>query len=73
MNYITDEHRRAFAKTKSPFDKVALVSCLVNGEPSAAIAWVDDYGETPVIVKPLFVAVTKSMKLGFAVPETKGD
>jgi hypothetical protein len=73
MNYITDEHRRAFEKALSPFDRVALVSCLVDGEPSAAIACVDDYAEPPIVIRPLFVAVTKRMTLVFAVPETKGD
>ena len=67
---ITEDHRRAFdALTSGRFDNFCLVSCFVNGEPTAAIAAVnvnphaEDDGEPEVLVSPLFVCPTAAMTL----------
>ena len=67
---ITEEHRRAFtALTSGRFDNFCLVSCFVDGEPTAAIATVnagppaEDGGEPGYLVSPLFICPTAAMTL----------
>ena len=67
---ITQDHRRAFeALTSGRFDNFCLVSCFVDGEPTAAIATVnispraEDCGEPEYLVSPLFVCPTAAMTL----------
>ena len=67
---ITADHRRAFeALTSGRFQNFCLVSCFVDGEPTAAIAAVnvtppaEDGGEPEYLISPLFVCPTKAMTL----------
>ena len=66
---ITPDHRRAFeALTSGRFQNFCLVSCFVNGEPTAAIAAVNispgqDGGAPEFLISPLFVCPTKAMTL----------
>ena len=67
---ITEEHRRAFtALTSGRFHNFCLVSCFVDGEPTAAIATVnisppaEEGGEPDYLVRPLFVCPTAAMTL----------
>ena len=66
---ITEEHRRAFeALTSGRFDNFCLVSCFVDGEPTAAIATVNispdqDGGEPEYLISPLFIFPTGAMTL----------
>ena len=67
---ITEDHRRAFeALTSGRFDNFCLVSCFVDGEPTAAIAAVnvtppaEDGGEPEYLINPLFVCPTRAMTL----------
>ena len=67
---ITEDHRRAFeALTSSQFDNFCLVSCFVDGEPTAAIAAVnlsplaEDSGQPEVLIRPLFVCPTAAITL----------
>jgi len=62
---ITGELRDLFNAIRNPdYGNFALVSCFVNGEPSAAICAVGKNEETKEwIIGPLFVAVTPGMHL----------
>jgi len=67
---ITEEHRRAFtALTSGRFHNFCLVSCFVDGEPTAAIATVnaappaEDGGEPEYLISPLFICPTGGMTL----------
>ena len=66
---ITPDHRRAFeALTSGRFQNFCLVSCFVDGEPTAAIAAVNvgpaEYGGEPdYLISPLFVCPTAAMTL----------
>ena len=67
---ITPDHRRAFeALTSGRFDNFCLVSCFVNGEPTAAIAAVnvtppaEEGGEPEYLISPIFVCPTAAMTL----------
>ena len=66
---ITADHRRAFeALTSGRFHNFCLVSCFVDGEPTAAIAAVNicpgqDGREPEYLISPLFVCPTKAMTL----------
>ncbi len=67
---ITEEHRRAFtALTSGRFHNFCLVSCFVDGEPTAAIAAVnagpaaEEGGEPEYLISPLFVCPTGAMTL----------
>ncbi len=67
---ITEEHRRAFtALTSGRFHNFCLVSCFVDGEPTAAIATVnisppaEEGGEPDYLIRPLFVCPTAAMTL----------
>ena len=42
---------------------VALVSCFVNGEPTAAIAVMTQHKDESWTIQPRFVAITPEMKL----------
>ena len=67
---ITADHRRAFeALTSGQFQNFCLVSCFVDGEPTAAIATVnvslpaEEGGEPDYLISPLFVCPTDVMTL----------
>ena len=66
---ITADHRRAFeALTSGRFHNFCLVSCFVDGQPTAAIAAVNvspgqDGGEPEYLISPLFVCPTAAMTL----------
>jgi len=67
---ITEEHRRAFtALTSGRFHNFCLVSCFVDGEPTAAIATVnisppaEEGVEPDYLISPLFVCPTAAMTL----------
>ncbi|MCY4440694.1 MAG: hypothetical protein OXE53_10875 [Deltaproteobacteria bacterium] len=67
---ISEEHHRAFeALTSGRFDNFCLVSCFVDGEPTAAIAAVnvspsaEDGGQPEVLIRPLFIWPTAAMTL----------
>ena len=67
---ITPDHRRAFeALISGRFQNFCLVSCFVDGEPTAAIATVnagpaaEEGGEPEYIISPLFVCPTAAMTL----------
>ena len=67
---IREEHRRAFeALTSGRFHNFCLVSCFVDGEPTAAIAAVnvdaarEEGGEPEYLISPLFVCPTGAMTL----------
>ena len=67
---ITEEHRRAFtALTSGRFHNFCLVSCFVDGAPTAAIATVnisppvEEGGEPDYLISPLFVCPTAAMTL----------
>ena len=66
---ITEDHRRAFeALTSGRFENFCLVSCFVDGEPTAAIAAVNispgqDGGESEYLISPLFICPTGAMTL----------
>ncbi len=67
---ITADHRRAFeALTSGRFQNFCLVSCFVDGEPTAAIAAVnvsppaEEGGEPEYRISPLFVCPTAAMTL----------
>jgi hypothetical protein len=73
---ITAAHRDAFeALLSGAFSNFALLSCFVNGEPSAAIVAVNRDGED-YLIKPLFVSVTPGMSLadhdGVAPSDARG-
>jgi hypothetical protein len=60
---ITASHRKAFSALLSgEYGNFALLSCFVNGEPTAAIVAINDNGGEYEIT-PLFVAVTNGMLL----------
>ena len=60
---ITRKHKQAFdALSSGKFNNFALVSCFADGNPVAAIAAVTQ-AEGDYIISPLFVSVTKQMKL----------
>jgi hypothetical protein len=60
---ITAEHKRHFkALMSGEYNNFALFSCFVNGEPSVAIVVIEGEGEESKI-HPIFVAVTKGMRL----------
>ena len=67
---ITKDHRRAFETlTSGRFDNFCLVSCIVDGEPTAAIAALnvnppaEDGGEPEYLISPLFICPTVAMTL----------
>ncbi len=66
---ITPDHRRAFeALTSGRFQNFCLVSCFIDGEPTAAIAAVnvspaEDGSEPNYLISPLFVCPTAAMTL----------
>lgn len=61
--HITPAHRAAFnALTGGEFTNFALLSCFVDGRPSAAIVAVTR-DEADYVLSPLFVAVTPFMVL----------
>ena len=67
---ITADHRRAFeALTSGRFQNFCLVSCFVDGQPTAAIAAVnispsaEEGGEPDYLISPLFVCPTAAMTL----------
>ncbi len=67
---ITEDHRRTFeALTSGRFDNFCLVSCFVDGKPTAAIAAVNvsppaqDGGEPEYLISPLFMCPTPAMTL----------
>ncbi len=67
---ITADHRRAFeALTSSRFQNFCLVSCFVDGEPTAAIATVnagpsaEEGSEPHYLISPLFICPTAAMTL----------
>ena len=61
---ITPEVKAMFeALISGEYGNFALVSCFVNGEPTAAIATINESGEGGMDIQPLFVAVTPSMKV----------
>ena len=63
LTNITEEHKRWFAAISSPeHTNIALVSCFVDGAPTAAIAVVTEDGPG-YKVTPLFVAITSEMIL----------
>lgn len=56
---ITAEHQRHFkALMSGEYSNIALFSCFVDGEPSAAIVVIESK------IHPIFVAVTEGMRLG---------
>jgi hypothetical protein len=60
---ITADHRAAFeALVSGDCRNFALFSCLVNGEPAAAIVSVNEDGGNYAIT-PLFVSITPSLSL----------
>ena len=73
MSNITPGHVRVFQAIRSQlYDNITLASCTVNNEPGVAIVMVDDCGEGKVAVMPLFVAITRNMKIQFP-EETESD
>ena len=67
---ITEDHRRAFAAlTSGRFHNFRLVSCFVNGEPTAAIATVnadppaEADGRPEYLISPLFIYRIRAMTL----------
>ena len=66
---ITEDHDRAFeALTSGRFDNFCLLSCFVDGEPTAAIAVTvsppaQDGGEPEYLITPLFICPTAAMTL----------
>ena len=65
---ITEEHRTALeALTSGEYDKFALFSCFLNGQPAAAIVAVtahlpdDKDGESEFHIKPLFVSIVDGL------------
>ncbi len=67
---ISEKHHRAFeALTSGRFDNFCLVSCFVDGEPTAAIAAVtvnppaQDGTDPEYLISPLFVCPTPAMTL----------
>ncbi|MCA6355228.1 hypothetical protein [Phenylobacterium sp.] len=61
--HITPAHREAFdALTGGAFTNFPLLSCFVDGRPSAAIVAVTR-DEADYVLSPLFVAVTPDMVL----------
>jgi len=66
MSNITPGHVRVFQAVRSQlYDNITLASCTIDGEPGVAIVMVDDCGEGQVAVMPLFVAITRDMKITF--------
>jgi hypothetical protein len=60
---ITSAHRAAFQAVRDgSYANFALLSCFVNGEPTAAIVAINRAGNEYTI-EPLFVSVTGSMVL----------
>jgi hypothetical protein len=62
---ITEDHKNwlDYIQHSTPSDRtIALFSCFVNGEPTAAICVVS-YDGTNYNIMPLFVAVTPGMDL----------
>jgi hypothetical protein len=66
---INADHRRAFeALTSGRFHNFCLVSCFVDGQPTAAIAAVNISpgqagGKPEYLISPLFVCPTQAMTL----------
>ena len=67
---ITEDRRRAFeALTSGRFDNFCLVSCFVDGKPTAAIAAVnvspppENDGQPEVLIRPLFIWPTAATTL----------
>lgn len=60
--HITDNHKRALDWIIECPDNVALVSCFVDGKPTAAIVAVSDDRAGPVL-QALFIAPTDEMVL----------
>lgn len=64
---ITPGHVRAFQiVTSAQYEEnIALWSCTINGEAGVAIVAVDRNDADTLAVMPLFVAITRSMKIEF--------
>ena len=61
---ITKQHEEWLSALRDPsYDNFALFSCFLDGEPTCAIVAVNHGGDGTVTLAPLFVAVTKGMKL----------
>ena len=61
---ITDDMRKQFAAiTSGHFKNFALVSCFLDGKPTAAIASMNEKPDGRIVVQPLFVAVVEGMIL----------
>lgn len=60
---ITTEHRRAFEALRDPtVGNLALISCFIDGTPTAAIVAVTEAPDG-FLISPLFVAMTDLMHL----------
>ena len=60
---VTTEHRRAFEALRDPtVGNLALLSCFIDGTPTAAIVAVTEAPDG-FHISPLFVAVTDRMHL----------
>lgn len=62
LTNITEDHKLAFEALKSDNPNFALMSCFIDGEPTATIAFIREYNNEVSII-PLFVAVTDKMKI----------
>jgi hypothetical protein len=61
---ITRKHREVFeALTSGEYINFALFSCFVNGEPASAIVAINKTADNEYQITPLFVSVTKEMKV----------
>lgn len=61
---ITERHKDMFdALVSGEYNNFALVSCFVNGKPTAAICSVNELPDGTVAVQPLFIAPTADMVL----------
>lgn len=63
MTNITDDHKEQFeALTSGDYTNFALLSCFLDGKPTAAICAVNEV-DGLYRLTPLFVAVTEGMNL----------
>jgi hypothetical protein len=60
---ITESHKMVFDLITKGDRRFALVSCSANGEPTCAIAMVEEMANGMMSIAPFFVAVTPGMKL----------
>lgn len=61
--HITQQHRDIFTAVTSRQSDIALLSCFVNGEPTAAIVSVNKGHDGVYRVIPLYVSITPGMTL----------